>query len=233
MKFLPLIVGAAMAWATVPALAAVGVPGSPIIVDYTLDFSGNICGTGANQACGNSSFIGQGYGDDAGFVDVSHRTLNAGTLTVYQDALQFWGAGYGGLDQAAWGGANGQGYIGEMAFNTVAGYQVTLQSLTFGNYQSSSTGSSFTVLDAGNGSVLFSSGAFNPGLTPSVFTPNVTSSKGLVLRWGPDAYNVGLGNVQFSVTSVTAVPEPHTWAMLAAGLCMLGTAARRRRRRQD
>jgi len=41
-------------------------------------------------------------------------------------------------------------------------------------------------------------------------------------------FNYFSGNIQYG-SSITAVPEPETWAMLLAGLGFVGVAAKRRR----
>ena len=58
--------------------------------------------------------------------------------------------------------------------------------------------------------------------------PGVSSANGLVLRFGPDSYNTGIDNISLTVT---AVPEPGTWAMLAAGFGVI--SALRHRRKAD
>ncbi|UZK67718.1 PEPxxWA-CTERM sorting domain-containing protein [Sphingomonas sp. M1-B02] len=78
-----------------------------------------------------------------------------------------------------------------------------------------------------------------------VYGPNINLSTGAAV--GPDAYaggsiiaNSGLtgicsgggvcdANFRFSGTSVSAVPEPTTWAMMVVGFGMVGGALRRRR----
>lgn len=196
-------------------------------VDLTLTFSGNICGAAGNQACGNSSQIGQNYGDIAGVLDVSHRSFVVATGNTYENFVKYWDSGYSGLTGVAWGGANGSQYGAEFTFTPTAGQVVTLKSFDFGDYQNRNNGSSAQILDLVTGQVLWSSGAFNPGLTPTSFATSISSANGLVLRWGADAYDTGIDNIALSVT--TAVPEPGAWAMLLAGLGMLGVTARRRR----
>ncbi len=57
--------------------------------------------------------------------------------------------------------------------------------------------------------------------------PGVSSANGLVLRFGPDSFNTGIDNISLTVT---AVPEPGTWALFAAGLALVGGLSRRRSR---
>ncbi|MBP6878112.1 MAG: PEPxxWA-CTERM sorting domain-containing protein [Phenylobacterium sp.] len=59
---------------------------------------------------------------------------------------------------------------------------------------------------------------------------NSSYRDGLILRWGPDGYDVGLDNVRFDVRPASsAVPEPGTWAMMILGTGCVGAALRRRR----
>lgn len=225
-KFLsPLIAATCLACVTVPAMASVGI-GTPDSYDQELDFTGAICAQGA---CSNGSFLSQSYGDIAGALDVSHQGLNLDKST-YEPALKYWTSGYSGIGHAIWTGGNDMSFIAEMRFAPAAGYKVALQSLVFGSYANSSPGSSFVVLDALTLGTLYSSGRFNPAAgTAAEFTlpSSVASSNGLILRWGADAYNMGLGAVSMSVTPV---PEAETWAMLLAGLGVMGTVVRRRGR---
>jgi hypothetical protein len=228
-KFLSMIAASALSLVSLSTMAAAG--GGPVSYDMELDFTGNICadqGASDSRACGNYSFISQSYGDIAGVLDVSHRSLNVGTLTQYESALKYWGAGYSDLPQVAWGGGGSSGQLSEMVFTPGAGYQVTLLGLGFGDYANRSNGSSFRVLDASTGGVLFASGTFDPGPSASIFDLSASSTKGLVLQWGPDSYDVGLGVVSLSITPV---PETETWAMLLTGLGVMATVVRRRTRK--
>lgn len=98
-----------------------------------------------------------------------------------------------------------------------------------------------TVLNLGSTTVsLFSQVgtllASQTGTGASSFTFNTTLPSLAPLAGNPDAYfwvqvaGTATGDVGgvYSV-SISPVPEPHEWAMLLAGLGMLGVAARRRR----
>lgn len=206
------------------ALAAAAAFAPAYALDTTLDFSGSICGVAGDEACSNYSRIGQNYGDVAGLLDVSHRSIQLSDNTTYEDYLKYWSTGYSDLTGVAWGGANATGYASEITFAASAGQQVTIASLDFGDYADRNYGSSVQILD-GVGNVLWDGGAFNPGVTATHFTPAV-SGETLVLRWGPDGYDVGVDNIQINVS---AVPEPQTYALMAAGLLAVGAIARRRR----
>jgi hypothetical protein len=204
--------------AAAPAAAATGV---------LLDFSGNICGNDGNQVCTSGLVIGQNYGDIAGVLDVSHRTLLASTGEMSAPSLNFWAEGYSGLVDVAWGGLNASQYSAEFTFTPGSGHIVTLNSMDFGDYLNRNDGSSAVVLDLLTGATLWSSVAFDAGLTPISFRPGVSSANGLVLRFGPDSFNTGIDNISLTVT---AVPEPGVWALFAAGLALVGALSRQRSR---
>lgn len=219
-----------------PALAALALAAAlpaAHAVDVTLDFSGNICGVAGASVCGNYAQIGQNYGDIAGVLDVSHRSVVAATGVTHESFLKYWANDYSNLVGVAWGGADQTGYYSEMTFTPGAGQQVTLVGFDFGDYANRNYASSVSIFDLG-GSLLWNGGSFDPGLTSTHFAPSITSSNGLVLRWGPDGYDVGIDNIQLTVgTATTAptapVPEPETWALLLGGLAVVGSVARRRR----
>ncbi len=191
---------------------------------WVLDFNGNICGAAGNTACGNYSEIGQNYGDVAGLLDVSHRSAHASTLLTYEPFLKFWSTGYSNLQSIAWGGGNASAYVAEISFMPTAGNLVTLNSFDFGDYQNRSFGSSAVILDAGTQQLLWSSGSFDPGAaSPASFLPNISSANGLILRWGPDSYDTGIDNIS---VSISPVPEPAAWLLMAGGLALF--AARQR-----
>lgn len=206
------------------AIAAAAVFAPAHALDTTLDFSGDICGVAGNEVCGNYSQIGQNYGDVAGVLDVAYRSIRTSDNTTYEEYLKFWSTGYSGLTGVAWGGVNQTGYRSEISFSALGGQVVTLDGFDFGDYQNRNYGSSVQIYD-GSDNLLWDGGSFNPDVTATHFAPGISGNK-LVLRWGPDGYDVGIDNIQ---VTVSAVPEPQAWAMAAAGLLALATIARRRR----
>ena len=210
------------------ALSALGMGfGVAQAATYTLDFSGNICGASGDQACGNNSIIGPSYGSLDGTLDVSYKSIVASTNQVALDALYYWEASYSDLTGVAWAGNSAGSHYVEITFAPLAGQNVTLLGFDFGDYANRNTGSSVAILDASTREVLWNGGGFDPGPTASSFSLNVSSANGLILQWGADVYNVGIDNIRYSVT---AVPEPESLALAAAGLLVAGLAARRQRR---
>jgi hypothetical protein len=120
------------------------------------------------------------------------------------------------------------------SLNLSAGTQYTASFQLAGNHRNGSTETVTGILGVGigNTSSIFSLPQ-NAGWTnySLVFTPTTTGA--YVLSFGNSGGdNIGmlLDNVSVSVTS--PVPEPETYAMLLAGLGLLGFAARRRKLEQ-
>lgn len=217
MKAASLVLGAALAFA-----------GSAQAGNYTLDFDApKICtangsGYGAHQDCSNGNgSIGQDYGDVAGVVDVHYAAPYTGAGT-----LNWWSTGYNTLHGVLWAGSNDAHSAARIdLLPQQAGQVVSLSRFDLGTYGSAHT-TSVTVSAIG-GPVLFSfDGIIPTGNSATTLMPNVSSASGLSILWHDSAYNVGIDNIKFSVS---AVPEPSSYAMLAGGLLLIGAIARRRR----
>lgn len=191
-----------------------------------LTFSGNICAT-SDGKCSNGSFVSQSYGDvyqgKALLLDVVYA-FDVGA----KESLAFWADGYAGLKDVAYGASGG---TPEIAFLPAAGYQVKLLSFELGSWGGTERSTQVSLLD---GATSVFSQAFSVARTPVTFDdknkanyalPDLWSTAGLRLRFGPDGYNVGIDNIKFQVTPV---PEPGTLALFLAGIGMMGFAIRRR-----
>ena len=199
---------------------------APAFAD-TLTFDGNICNGGG--ACSNYGLIDQSYGDTA-FVDVQTRYDSSGAASA-ANALQFWDNNYNELTNVVFGTAGSNG--ASVFFAPVAGYEVTLNSFNIGAYPNrDGAPSQYTIFD-GLGAILYSSGeiAVGSGNLSNFYNVGLTSANGIGLLWGPEAFNVGIDNVSFTVSAIGggAVPEPTTWAMLILGLGIVGGTLRRRK----
>lgn len=194
-------------------------------ITSTLTFDGNICfdGVTGGLACSNYGLIDPAYGDIAGTVDVQYdRLLGSGG-----EPLSFWDTTYSDLINVAWGSNGDAAGTAEIFIKPDAGNTVTLKSLDLGSYNYTSRDTQLTILD-GEGNILASSGAITIlGSVHSHFDIDLASASGIRIQWGPSAYNVGIDNVVFEVS---AVPEPQEYALLLAGLGLVGWAARRRSR---
>lgn len=108
------------------------------------------------------------------------------------------------------------------------------------NFSYSSDGSSFTsvsALDLTSGAAADAPPAWvQNNRSTSIFGLNIANDAQFYLRWsGNDVLGEGSRDEfaldDISVTGITAVPEPETYAMMLAGLALLGFAARRRKPR--
>lgn len=203
-------------------LALQGFAAGASAITTTLTFDGDICEGGT--ACGNYALIDDSYGDIAGVVDIQYdrRTDQEG-----EPRLSFWDTAYSDLLNVAWGSDNDSSGTAEIFIKPLDGNPVTLKSFDLGSWPNTDRSTQFTILD-GNGNLLMSSGAITVlGAVHSHFDINLASVSGIRIQWGPAAYNVGIDNIAFEVT---AVPEPQEYALLLAGLGLVGWAARRRNR---
>ena len=192
----------------------------------TLTFDGDICGPAGDGACSNFSRIGQNYGDVAGVVDVVYYN-RAVTPASADTSLSFWDANYSHLTTVAWGGSSDGVGRAEIFLNPVGGGGITLLGLDLGAYPNSDRSTQLSIF-TGAGVELFATPQFTVlGATPSSFTINLFSQDGIRIQWGPSSYNAGIDNVSFSVGA--PVPEPETYAFVAAGLVLVGAVTRRRR----
>lgn len=193
-------------------------PDTPVIC------SSNAQGTGALAACTNGGYINQAYGDIAGAVDVGFaQPLQAG------NSLRWWSAGYNDLWGVPWADGTdilSQAHVDLRALN---GRTVTLSQFDFGAYPSVPRNASITVYDLGTNQSLFHyEGNIGNGSAHTTFgNLSLSSTAGLRIEWRDTAYNVGIDNIVFEVS---AVPEPSGYALLLAGLGVVGMLARRRER---
>jgi len=188
-----------------------------------LTFDGDICsasanGSGAFTACGNFVAINQAYGDSA-MVDVSYRYDNGNP-----NSMQFWADSYSGMSAIAFGGADPT-----IRIVPTAGNVVTLNSFNIGAWPNINRASQVTVVDLATMTAILATGPITIlGSVPSLFSfSNAMSSAGFTITFGPDGFNVGIDNVSFDIAPI---PEPGTWALLAAGLVLVASRAARQRR---
>lgn len=154
-------------------------------------------------------------------------------IPAAQAATQTWNFN-GTLDS---GHFSGQNYGGTFSFDDVALTGVADEWLTVGNLSLSFLGSSYTQANATVGStpevsfydgvflgLSYSAGTTGDGFT---FTPGYSTSGDAFVSYDTPAGSSGAGSVIYA-----PVPEPETYAMLLAGLGLLGMMGRRRKSAQ-
>jgi hypothetical protein len=179
--------------------------------------------------CSNGMAIDQTYGDSSS-VNVEWR-FDSSLAADTNNNFRYWGTNYSELLGIGYGtpGANGASVF----FAPLQTGAVTLNSFRLGGWPSTTRNTSFTIFN-GLGNVLFSSGDISVGTgnQSNLFTVNLASTNGIGVKFGPDSSNVGIDNIDFSFSSVSAVPEPSTWAMLILGFGLIGGAMRSSKRRE-
>lgn len=178
-----------------------------------LTFDGNICE--GMVACTNGAPISQTYGDTAD-VDVIYDSQAGGLPTT----MGFWASDYSDLTNVAFGGGSS---AAEIFLNPITNASVVLKGFALGAWPNSDRPSQWTILD-GLGNLLMQSGPITIlGAAATVVEVDLVSSSGFRIQFGPDAFNVGIDNVNFESTPV---PLPAAiWVMLPA----LAISIRRRR----
>jgi hypothetical protein len=204
---------------------------SPAFATQTvLDFAGPAaCEFGA---CVTGAAIAQSYGDGVG-VDVSYATFAfTGQPSVLD--VRYWEIGYGDLTGSIWTGTNQMDWVGRVTLTSLPGYEIALLSFDIATFENASASSPVRIESLGG------TGIYNADvdtLWPNHNHVTVGSgyfTDGIMLNWGPDAFNVGLDNITFDVRAIggtdpSPIPEPATWAMLIVGFGAAGSLIRRRR----
>lgn len=200
---------------------------SPDLPDY-----GDIPGSYGDNVNASSDAVGS-YLTGNGYtpnVTTEYRTWEISSNTVAYNNLDLWHSNYGDLRNVAFSVVNG-GHFAEITLVPEPGWAVRLNSFDMGGYSvSDHPGSQVRILDGTSNTILVD---YSPvtilgaGGTHSTFTPGLTHNGPISIRFGYNDWNVGIDNINFD--QVTAVPEPETYAMLLAGLGLIGFMARRRK----
>ncbi|MRR51628.1 MAG: PEP-CTERM sorting domain-containing protein [Rhodocyclaceae bacterium] len=168
----------------------------------------------------NWANISASYGSVAGLLDVTYWDAERNT-----NSFRYWSGSYSGRSVAFAGNTDG-GSTGVITLTPVAGQSVSLASFFLGSYVNANRATSYYIDDLATTGIDIQSGPVVVGAAGLVITPGITSSAGIKIGFGPNAYNVGINNIAFNVTPV---PEPEMVSMMVLGLGLLGFAARRRK----
>lgn len=190
---------------------------APAYAAETIDFSNTNC-IGSGLYC----LIPQTYGD-TNLVDVSYHAFSPvnGASTP---GLFAFASGYGDLHDVAYGGTN-TSFISEITLTAKHGAKIALDSFDLASFHGGTKTVPVKILDL-QGNVLSNSPLITNNTHVS-WTAGTDFLDGIVLRWGPDGYNVGLDNLTYSAQ--LPAPEASTWAMMLAGFGLLGQSLRKRK----
>ena len=148
------------------------------------------------------------------------------SLVPGNTSFDVYNSGYSGLIAALGDNAfNVPGYVELIAD---AGWDVVLEGFDLGAWSASSYPNSQVRIADTLGNTYFDTGLFTfPGNTVRHYPPSAIRSTAPLRVYISDFGDLGLDNFQFS--QVASVPEPGTWALLLAGMGLLGAQVRRRR----
>ena len=199
-------------------------PGVPNFGDIPGSYGDNV--NAASDAVG-SYLVGNGYTPN---VTTDYRTWQISSDTVAYNNLDFWATGYGDLTNVAFSVVSGD-HFAEITLVPEPGWAIRLNSFDMAGFPvADHLDSQVRILDGTSNTILVD---YSPvtilgtGGTHSTFTPGLTHEGPLSIRFGYNNWNVGIDNINFD--QVAVVPEPETYAMLLAGLGLVGFMARHRK----
>lgn len=189
----------------------------------TLTFDGDVCGP---VACSNGSPIDQGTGDLTG-LDVVY---DSDVSTIAVTPMSFWLDSYSDLSRVAYGVGSTAG----ISFVPTAGGTALVTGFSLGAWPSTDRMSQWSIIDLFDGTILAQSGAITvDGLVSTRVTGSWSSASGIQLQFGPDAFNVGIDNIDYALLAddgqIPVIPLPAGLPLLAGGLGALALLRRSRR----
>ncbi len=191
----------------------------------------NICTTNidgspsASSSCSsNGLYIRETCGDVPGVVDVTYSQPDQ----LDTRTLHWWADDFNELHGVAWAdGGDGAGSHARIELQALGG-PLALTHFDIGAYPHAQRKTIVDVYDLANTALpLFHYAGPVGALDHSMpFDFAFASSAGFRIDWQNSAYNVGIDNITFA--SAAAIPEPQTYAMVIAGLALLGFVTERR-----
>jgi hypothetical protein len=194
-----------------------------LTIDFGSSGTPNICtsstaGTGPTIDCTNGLYIGQSYGDVLGVADITYSSIPRLALPT---SLRWWATAYNNLYGVAWANSSDADSRARIEIRALEPNQsVTLTSFALGAYANTTRSTNVNIYAIGSDTALYSfTGSVGDGsVSATTFSPNITVAGGLWLEFKDSAYNVGIDNINYSVSSV---PEPMSALMMLAGVGML------------
>ncbi|WP_373987962.1 PEP-CTERM sorting domain-containing protein [Duganella sp. BuS-21] len=205
---------------------------APAAYGAVLDFDGDaVCagssdatGNGAISSCVNYAFLAQSYGDMAGVIDVHYAAPR-----LSETSMRWWADQYNDLHGVAWADSSDSDSKARIDLKPLNGQGVMLTHFDLGSYPGGTRNTTVTISDlSGNVLMTYSGAVGEAGNLATAFNGSWSGQSGIRIEWEDNAYNVGIDNITYSMAPV---PEPATYAMLGAGLAILGLYARRRKAR--
>jgi hypothetical protein len=194
--------------------------------------TGGAGGVGPAALCANGLSVLQTYGDVPGVVDVSYSAPRASTGTN-PAGLNWWSSGYNNLYGVAFATGSDANSLARIDLRLQQpGQVINLTHFDLGAFPNTTRETNVTITDLATGAILksfsnFAAGKVSPNTASSFDFTDVSSNAGIRIEFADSALNVGIDNISYTVA---AVPEPQAYALMLAGLGLVGYAVRRRRR---
>lgn len=173
------------------------------------------------HSAGNGTVLGTNYGvPNLTVTFMGKATPGASPNTDQMRVWALWGSLYHvAYSPTAWA---------DVGITPNAGWSqgVSLFSFDLGSYYGAQMTSDLQIWN-GDYSSLLSSQTVGLEATGVTISPNLFSSNGFHVQFQSAGY-VAIDNITVEAGNTVPVPEPETWAMLLAGLGLVGFAARRR-----
>ena len=202
-----------------------------------LNFDGDVGshlpdGSGAFVTPFDGMYINRTYGDIPAELDVSYidRRIVLAVSDIDRgisgQTLRYWDADYNDLRRVVWGGTSDANSAARVALTPLNGRTIRLHSFDLGGWPNTTHGTTLNVYEIGSAAPLFTYigniGIF-PGNLANHFSDtsfnSIVSSTGFLIDWEDSAFNVGLDNVDFTVS---AIPLPAAFWLFGTAFAGLG-----------